>query len=143
MEAGNMPRLSIGIGEMSRRTGCKIETIRYYERSGLMPDPPRKSSGHRVYGEGHVKRLGFIRRGRELGFSMSQIKGLLSLVDTQRQSCSKVAAQVEPHLRSVRQRIEDLKRLETTLADTLSRCDRGDQPECPILESLHSGYYDF
>ncbi|MEX1206566.1 MAG: MerR family transcriptional regulator, partial [Dongiaceae bacterium] len=69
------------IGALSRRTGCKVETIRYYERIGLLPAPPRSAGGQRHYGEDGLKRLTFIRRGRELGFSLKELRGLLRLVD--------------------------------------------------------------
>jgi len=128
--------VAMSIGELSRKTGCKIETIRYYEKTGLMPAPPRSEGGHRVYAEDHLKRLIFIRRGRELGFSMEQLKGLLSMMDAKRLSCGEVAAEVEVHLAAVRKRIDALQRLEHTLSATLAQCHRGGQPDCPIIDAL-------
>ena len=130
------PPVKMSIGELSRKTGCKIETVRYYEKTGLMPSPPRSEGGHRVYADEHLKRLTFIRRGRELGFSMEQIKGLLSMVDSEQLSCGQVATEAEQHLDAVRQRITALKSLESTLAKTLAQCHRGDQPSCPIIDAL-------
>lgn len=127
---------AMSIGELSRKTGCKIETIRYYEKTNLMPSPPRSEGGHRVYADHHLKRLTFIRRGRELGFSMEQLKGLLSMMSSNQLSCGEVAVQVEQHLSAVRQRLEALQSLERTLSNTLAQCHRGDQPDCPIIDAL-------
>ena len=80
----------IGIGSLSRRTGVHIETVRYYEREGLLPEPPRTPGGHRVYDEVHVRRLNFIRRGRELGFTLGEIRQLLALVDENDFTCDEI-----------------------------------------------------
>lgn len=138
MRADFQSNLTMSIGELARLTDCKIETIRYYERIGLMANPPRSEGGHRVYSAPHLKRLTFIRRGRELGFPMDQVKALLAMVDANTQCCAEVASQAEQHLASIRQRIHDLQRLETTLSETLAKCDRGDEPDCPILDALQS-----
>jgi len=127
---------ALSIGELSRLTDCKVETIRYYERTGLMPSPPRTEGGHRVYAQAHLQRLTFVRKSRALGFTMEQIKSLLSMVDAERQSCASVALEAERHLASIRERIADLQCLEHTLADTLARCHRGDRPDCAILDAL-------
>ena len=135
--AGSIPReFSMSIGELSRKTGCKIETIRYYEKSGLMPTPPRSQGRHRMYAKDHLKRLTFIRRGRELGFSMDQIMSFLKMMDSHELSCGEVALEVEQHLVAVRQRLDALKRMERTLSDTLAQCHRGGQPECAIIDAL-------
>ena len=76
--------------ELARRTGCNLETIRYYEKIGMMPEPPRTASGYRIYDDTHVARLRFILRGRELGFSIEELRGLLSLVDRGTQTCAEV-----------------------------------------------------
>ncbi len=128
----------MSIGELSRRTECNIETIRYYEKTGLMPDPPRSQGGHRIYGWDHLRRLTFIRKGRELGFSMDQILGLLAMRDSSQLSCGEVAVEVEAHLVAVRQRLNALKRMERTLSATLAQCHRGDQPDCPIIDVLQA-----
>lgn len=125
-------------GELSQRTGCNLETIRYYDKIGLMPDPPRSASGYRVYDETHVARLRFILRGRELGFSIKEIRGLLSLVDRGTQTCAEVQALTEQHLSEVRAKIRDLKRIEKVLAETAAQCSGEEVPECPVLEALAS-----
>lgn len=124
------------IGALSRHTGVNIETIRYYEKSGIMPDPPRSAGGYRLYGQKHQKRLGFIRRCRQLGFSMSDIKGLLDLVDGREFTCGEVHALTVKHADQVRDKINDLKRLEKTLRTIASECTGEQVPECPIVDAL-------
>lgn len=124
--------------EMARRTGCNLETIRYYEKTGMMPDPPRTASGYRVYDDAHISRLRFILRARELGFSIEQIRGLLDLVDGGTQTCAEVKERTEQHLADVRAKIADLKRIEKVLAATAAQCSGEDIPECPVLEALAS-----
>lgn len=124
--------------ELARRTGCNLETIRYYEKTGMMPDPPRTASGYRVYDDGHVSRLHFILRARDLGFSIEQIRGLLDLVDGGTQTCAEVKERTERHLADVRAKIADLKRIEKVLAATAAHCCGEDVPECPVLEALAS-----
>lgn len=124
--------------ELARRTGCNLETIRYYEKIGLMPDPPRSASGYRLYDEGHVRRLRFILRGRELGFSIEDIQGLLTLVDGGNETCAEVKARTERHLADVRTKIADLRRIERVLAKTVAACSGDDVPECPVLDALAS-----
>ena len=124
--------------ELARRTGCNLETIRYYEKTGMMPDPPRTASGYRIYDDSHVSRLRFILRARELGFSIEQIRGLLDLVDGGTQTCAEVKERTERHLADVRAKIADLKRIEKVLAGTAAQCSGEDVPECPVLEALAS-----
>jgi MerR family transcriptional regulator, mercuric resistance operon regulatory protein len=121
---------------LARRTGCNLETIRYYEKIDMMPEPPRTASGYRVYDETHVARLRFILRARELGFSIEQIRGLLALVDGGTQTCSEVKERTERHLAEVRTKIADLKRIEKVLATTAAQCSGEQVPECPVLEAL-------
>lgn len=125
-------------GELARRTGCNLETIRYYEKIDMLPDPPRTAAGYRVYDHGHVSRLRFILRARELGFSIEEIRGLIGLVDGGNQTCAEVKERTEQHLADVRAKIADLKRIENVLAETASRCSGKDVPECPVLEALAS-----
>lgn len=122
--------------ELAARTGCNIETIRYYESVGLMPDPPRSPAGHRRYGAAHVKRLGFVMRARELGFSMEEIRGLLSLVDRGSHTCAEVEQRGRHHLDVVRAKLRDLQRIESLLAETISRCSGTSTPDCPLLDIL-------
>lgn len=125
-------------GELAERTGCNLETIRYYEKISMMPDPPRTASGYRVYSESHVSRLRFILRARELGFAIEEIRGLLELVDGGTQTCAEVKERTERHLADVRAKIADLRRIETVLAATAAQCSGDDVPDCPILEALAS-----
>jgi MerR family mercuric resistance operon transcriptional regulator len=128
---------AIPIGELSRRTGCNIETIRYYERIGLMPAPPRKGR-YRSYGGDHVARLGFVRRARELGFTLDEVRALLGLAAGGHASCAEVRNLAASHLKDVRVRIADLKRMERVLADSVRACDAGQDPGCPLIESLRA-----
>lgn len=122
--------------QLARKTGCNLETIRYYEKVGLLPGPPRSSNGYRVYSPELVQRLQFILRARDLGYAMDEIRSLLSLTDTGAQTCAEVMARTELHLEDVRRRIADLQKIEVTLATTLARCTGDDVAECPILEAL-------
>ena len=124
--------------ELARRTGCNLETIRYYEKIKMIPDPPRTASGYRVYDDSHVSRLRFILRARELGFSIEHIRGLLDLVDGGTQTCAEVKERTERHLADVRAKIADLKRIEKVLAATAAQCSGEDVPDCPVLEALAS-----
>jgi len=121
---------------LARRTGCHLETIRYYEKIGMMPEPPRTQSGYRVYDHRHVERLRFIRRARALGFSLEDIRGLLVLVDGGTPTCGEVMARTERHLADVRRKIADLERIERVLARTAAQCSGDAVPDCPVLEAL-------
>lgn len=140
MMAGNKyrgnSRSRHGIGALSERAGVNIETIRYYERIGIMPKPPRTDGGQRVYDEGHVKRLTFIRRSRELGFSLDDIRALLKLVDGGDYTCGEVHKMALTHITDIRCKIVDLRRMERVLVTLAGKCKGGDVPECPILETL-------
>ena len=103
---------TLSIGLLSTQTNCKIETIRYYEKIGIFPKPPRTEGGHRIYSENHLKRLVFIRRGRELGFSLEDIRALLKLIDGGGHTCQQVEAITLHHLGNIHQKILDLKKLE-------------------------------
>lgn len=120
---------------MSRRTGVHIETVRYYEKIGLLPPPPRTEGGHRLYSDDQLKRLTFIRRSRELGFTLDEIRNLLGLVEGG-YTCGQVRNAALTHLKDIRRKIADLRRMERTLAETASRCEGGDAPGCPIMDAL-------
>lgn len=122
--------------ELADRTGCHLETIRYYEQTGLLPNPPRSPGGHRQYAEVHVRRLQFILRGRELGFAIDELRTLLNLVDRRRVTCGQVRSTALAHLAAVREKIADLRRMERALAATAARCRGGNVPDCPIIETL-------
>ena len=126
------------IGALSDRTGVNIETIRYYERVGLLPAPPRSAGRHRLYEDSHRQRLVFIRRARELGFSIDQVRALLGLVGKHGLACDEVKVLADEHIAEVRRKIKDLKRLERVLSDLAARCRPNRVPECPILEALNA-----
>ena len=123
-------------GDLARATGCNIETIRYYEKTGLLPDPPRTDAGYRVYSAAHATRLRFILRARELGFSMEDIRGLMGLGDDAAPTCAEVKERTERHRADVRARIADLRRIESVLAATASRCSGAEVPDCPVLDAI-------
>lgn len=126
----------IGIGDLSRQSGCGIETIRYYEKQRLMPEPPRSAGGHRLYDAAMKKRLVFIRRSRELGFSMHEIREMLSLVDQRAISCQSVKSIADAHLRDIAAKISDLKKMQQTLGELADRCSGRNVSACPILDAL-------
>ena len=123
-------------GVIAKRTGVNIETVRYYERIGLLPAPPRSKGGHRIYDEDLLRRLNFIRRSRELGFTLNEVRGLLLLVDGGNYTCAEVEALTSAHLGEVRRKLADLKRLEKVLREMVAGCEGGEIPECPVIEAL-------
>lgn len=135
--SANPPLKAVSIGALSQRTGCNIETIRYYERIGLMPSPPRTAGGHRSYGSLHQRRLGFIRRCRELGFSIEEIRVLLGLVDGGNYTCGEVKAVTDRRIDDVRRKIADLRKLRSTLEKIGVACAGGRVPQCPIIDALY------
>ncbi len=131
MESGRF-----SIGEIAQATGTKIETIRYYERIGLLPPPPRTGGNYRAYGAEHRVRLGFIRRARDLGFSIEQIRALLGLSDQQDRPCEAVDAIAREHLAEVDRKLADLAALRRELASLVGECRHGTVAECRIIEAL-------
>jgi len=125
-------------GILAKRSGVNSETIRYYEKIELMPDPVRSEGGHRIYNDTHLRRLLFIRRCRELGFSLKEIRGLLELVDEGDYTCAEVRDRTTVHLNDVKQKLRDLKKMQRTLKIMVSQCDGGFVPECPIIDTLFS-----
>ncbi len=136
---GSQTETTYSIGEVARRSGVKIETIRFYERSGLLAPPPRTTGGHRVYGGAAAQRLNFIRRARELGFTLARVRELLALADERGATCAEVERLARDHLAEVRGRVADLSRMDVVLSDLVTRCAGGKVPECPILEALFDG----
>ena len=124
------------IGKVARQTQCNIETIRYYERESLLPAPQRTPGGHRLYNESMIKRLVFIRRSRELGFSMAEVRQLLSVVDGDVISCEKVKGIAENHLQDIKTRIADLRKMQRILGELSQQCSGENVPECPIIDVL-------
>lgn len=130
----------LSIGQLSQKSGVNIETIRYYERIGMLDAPPRTQGGHRSYSGVDSRRLHFVRRARELGFSIDNIRALLALADEGSASCSNVRNLAAEHLADVRRRLADLKKMERILAATVADCDAqcGEKPApvCPLIEVL-------
>jgi MerR family mercuric resistance operon transcriptional regulator len=129
--AENLP-----IGQLSRLSGVNIETIRYYERINMLPPPPRTASGRRIYDSMHLRILAFIRRSRELGFSLDDIRALIRLGGSEKATCREVREIAVHHLEDVRAKLGDLKKLERLLAETVARCSGRTAPECAVLEIL-------
>ncbi|NQV82246.1 MAG: helix-turn-helix domain-containing protein [Rhodospirillales bacterium] len=130
------PFALLTIGALSKRTGCKVETIRYYEQMGLLRPPARSQGGHRHFGEAALKRLTFILRARKLGFSLGTVRDLLALTDGEGQSCEEVQRIAARQLKDVRAKQEDLGVMESVLAEMVSRCASGTTPDCPLIEAL-------
>jgi MerR family mercuric resistance operon transcriptional regulator len=127
----------IQIGELSRQTGCNVETIRYYERIGLLPRPARSEARYRLYTAGDVRRLVFVRRARELGFSLDDIRALLALAAGDGEdTCAEVRQLAAEHLGDVRAKIADLRAMERVLSDAVRCCDTGEIPGCPLIDAL-------
>lgn len=132
----NAVKKNVTRGVLAKRSGVNAETIRYYEKIELMPDPDRSSGGHRIYEEVDLQRLCFIRRCREMGFTLEEIRELLSLVDREQVSCEHVQQIAQDHVLSIRQKIKDLQRMQGTLRDLAKQCSGENVPECPIIEAL-------
>ncbi len=128
------PRFTIGV--LARKTGCNIETIRYYEKAGMIPHPARSKGGHRLYGTGHLKRLAFVMKARVLGFTLSEVKALLQLVDERDPPCAVVRELAAAHLTDVQAKLADLKAMEAVLSEMVVSCDRGKSTECPLIERM-------
>ena len=124
------------IGELAKATGTKAETIRYYERSGLLPRPARQSNGRRIYGETDVRRLGFIRHARDLGFELANVRSLLALQEQPEASCEDASRLAGAQLEAVESRIARLQKLRGELSRMISECHQGRVAECRIIEAL-------
>lgn len=126
----------ITIGQLAKAAGVNLETVRYYENIKLMPPPPRTEGGHRAYSREHVRRLAFIRRARELGFGIEDIRALLTLSSPEQNSCPEVREIASNHLGQVRAKLADLTKLEAILVETISRCTGEPTVPCPVLDIL-------
>ncbi|MDZ7587742.1 MAG: helix-turn-helix domain-containing protein [Parasphingorhabdus sp.] len=124
------------IGKLATATGVNIETIRYYERAGLIAPPARTDGNYRTYSEADVTRLRFIRRTRDLGFSLEQVRALLSISGQREQDCGTIDAIAIEHLTEVDRKIADLNALRRELADAVASCEGGTVAECRILEAF-------
>lgn len=124
------------IGELARRTSTKVETVRFYEKIGLLPKPGRTDGNYRDYSDAQLARLSFVRRARDLGFTLDQVRALLSLSDDRDQSCAAVDAVAKEHLAEIDKKIADLRALQRELADLLTQCSRGSISTCRIIDAL-------
>ena len=125
----------LNISSLAKISGVKLETIRFYERSGLLPEPPRSTAGYRQYQPADIKRLRFIRRGRELGFSLEEIRSLLALSEQPQSPCASADALVKQHLADVEERLRDLRKLRNELSK-LTHCHSENAEHCQLLEAL-------
>lgn len=126
---------TIPIGELSRRTACNIETIRYYERIGLLPKPVRRNR-YRCYIADDVRRLVFVRRARELGFPIESIRTLLTIAGGGAENCREAREVAQSHLKEVRAKLDDLMRMQGVLNDVIRACDTNHTISCPLLDTL-------
>lgn len=125
------------IGELATRTGTEVQTIRYYERAGLMPAAPRSDANYRQYGPGHIERLGLIRRARALDMTLDEIRLLLHFKDSPQEGCAEVNALLDEHIGHVAQRIRELRALEKELKSLRARCATPHSlSECGILTGI-------
>ena len=124
------------IGGLSKKTGVNIETISYYEKICVMPKPNRSAGGNRIYDEKQVKRLAFIRRSRELGFPLDEIRELLRLVDEKTFTCAEISTLSQKHLDDIRTKIKDLKKIEKHMKNMSSQYSREQVPDCAIIDVL-------
>jgi len=120
----------ITIGKLSEKTGVNIETIRYYEKIGLMPKPYRSEGGNRLYDKDKVKRIAFIKRCRELGFPINTIRIFLNLVDEKSFTCIDIADISKHHLEDIKSKIRDLKKMESHMKDIIKQCNNDMTPYC-------------
>lgn len=132
----NLRKAHHTIGALAEATDTKVETIRYYERIGLLPEPQRTSGNYRAYSAEHLARLSFIRRARDLGFTLDQVRALLGLADHQDNDCCSVDALARDHLSEIDRKISDLKALRRELNDLIGQCKRGKIADCRIIGAL-------
>lgn len=132
---------SLTIGALARAAATKVETIRYYERIGLLPLPARTDGNYRVYRPAHVERLSFIRRGRELGFSLPEIRELLRLSDDRTRPCAEVDQIARAHLRGIERKLADLRALHARLQRLIEHAPHGSVAECRIIDALTPGIH--
>ncbi|MEQ8694793.1 MAG: helix-turn-helix domain-containing protein [Gammaproteobacteria bacterium] len=133
-----MPATEFTIGHLARKTGCKVPTIRYYEKIGLLPEPRRSAGNTRLYGAEHIARLGFIRHCRELGFPQPAVRDLLELTEHPEQTCEAVTRIANTHLADVKRRIDRLEALKVELERMIKNCGARQIRNCYIVEALAS-----
>ncbi|MBB4286444.1 MerR family transcriptional regulator [Roseospira goensis] len=126
----------MNIGTLARRTDTKVDTVRYYERIGLLPAPARTAGNHRVYGDEHLTRLAFVRGARRLGFTLDEVRELIALGGHAERSCDDIHAVAHHHLQEVDRKIAHLHRLRDELAHLVEQCEGGVVEHCGVLEAL-------
>ncbi len=132
---------SLTTGELAKRAGVNVETLRFYERKGLLPVPPRRASGYREYPPGDVRRIRFIRRAQDLGFSLGEIRELLAIRVRRGATAAEIRSRAGEKLEDVRRKIADLKAIERALEKLADACPgEGPLGECPILQHLDGGF---
>lgn len=131
-----MQHQKLAIGGLSKQSGCKIQTIRHYEDIGLLPPSIRTDGNHRLYNTGHIDRLIFIRRGRELGFSISDIRELFELSENPDASCEKASGIAKRHLEKIKKDKASLSALEKELSAMINICPNEKNSTCSIIEAL-------
>ncbi|MBN9077913.1 MAG: helix-turn-helix domain-containing protein [Rhizobiales bacterium] len=131
-----MNEKDLTIGQLARETGTKVETVRFYEKSGLLPAPARTEGNYRSYDPAHLNRLSFIRRARDLGFSLDQVRTLLALSDDRNRPCAAIDAIAKEHRAEVERKIADLQSLKIELDRMIDQCGCGVVADCRIIESL-------
>jgi len=124
------------IGDLARATGTKVETIRFYEAEGLIPPPARSSGNYRIYEQAHLARLSFIRRARDLGFTLDQVRTLLRLADDRDAPCAEVDAITTAHVTEIDRKLADLQALRGELVRRLDSCAGSTIADCRIIEAL-------
>ena len=130
---------TLKIGQLAQRAAVNLQTIRYYEREGLLPEPPRLSSGYRLYSDSMVRRVRFIKRAQEIGFSLAEIRELLSLRADERRERNEVRAIAQAKLADIEDKMRTLEAMKAVLNRLTERCSGcGPASECPILESIDS-----
>ena len=124
------------IGELAKATATKVETVRFYEKAGLLPSPARTDANYRSYGPAHLQRLSFIRRARDLGFSLDAVRDLLALADDRAKPCGAVDAIASGHLTEVERKIADLSAMREELRRVIGSCRHNTVADCKIIETL-------
>jgi len=124
-------------GEVARQTGVNIQTLRYYERRGLLPEPPRRDSGYRLYDDGAVRLVHFIKRAQSLGFSLNEVESLLELAAGGPESCDAALRVARQRIAELDSRIADLRAMRASLRNLMATCERPrEERECPLVHSL-------
>lgn len=128
--------MGYSIGEVARVAGTAVETVRYYEKIGILPKPARTAGNYRSYGSDEVARLSFVRRARDLGFGLAEVRVLLELADDRQRPCDQIDDLARNQLEQVERKIADLKALKKELSSLISQCSQGTVADCRILEAL-------